>query len=67
MPGAGSESVSIKRLKPALASDEGTVDIGEDDQAPPSPPLPGRRPGVRTHAKRTTKLASRQIVIRILP
>ena len=62
MPGVGSEAVAIERLKPALAPDEGTDDINEDDQlqTPPSPPPPGRRPGVRTRAPPPTDRQTRQ-------
>ena len=60
LPGVGSESISIERLKPALASDEGTDDVGNNEQTPPSPPPPGLRPGVRTRAPPPTDRQTQQ-------
>ena len=52
IPGRGSESVAIARLKPANIS-------LEEDPAPPTPPRPGRRPGVRTRIPEATTRRTR--------
>ena len=52
-PGRPSDIVALARLKPAFMSPEQPdVDNNDaqdlDDEMPPSPPPPGRRPGIRT-------------------
>ena len=47
VPGRGTDSVNIARLKPAIVADDDD-DEGEHPITPPTPPPPGRRPGVRT-------------------
>ena len=47
MPGRGTDSVNIARLKPAIVSNDDDEE-GVPPETPPSPPPPGRRPGIRT-------------------
>ena len=58
IPGKGNESVAISRLKPAIISDD-------EDPDPPTPPRPGRRPGIRTRipdaTTRVTRAESRRL------
>ena len=59
IPGRGTETVALARIKPAhLASnDDETV---ASDETPPSPPPPGRRPGPRTRQPAPTDRVTRQ-------
>ena len=65
-PGRGSDLVALARLKPAFVNRDATADDNDseqdlDDQIPPSPPPPGRRPGVRTrHPQPTTRVTRSQ-------
>ena len=63
-PGRGSDIVALARLKPAFVSsdpaernDESDQDL--DEEAPPSPPPPGRRPGPRTRLPAPTTRVTR--------
>ena len=52
-PGRGSDIVALARLKPAFVNRDDPVNGNDseqelDDEIPPSPPPPGRRPGIRT-------------------
>ena len=64
IPGRGVESVALARIKPAHQAplDEQTPE-DETPITPPSPPPPGRRPGVRTRipqpSERQTRSSSR--------
>ena len=60
IPGRGTDSIAIARLKPAnvTAHDEDSED--PNDITPPSPPRPGRRPGVRTRIPDPTDRRTRQ-------
>ena len=55
IPGKGTETVAIARLKPAVTSDD-----AEEDPDPPTPPPPGRRPGIRTRQPQQTTRTTRQ-------
>ena len=62
IPGRGVEEVALARVKPAYAEtndDDQNFDNLEDD-APPSPPPPGRRPGPRTRQPDPTSRVTRQ-------
>ena len=60
LPGRGIETVAIERLKPAFISTENDG-TGQDldEEVPPSPPPPGRRPGPRTRFPAPSNRASR--------
>ena len=49
LPGRGTEMIALARLKPAHTSPNNPEDEPQnlDDEIPPSPPRPGRRPGSR--------------------
>ena len=62
IPGRGIEEVALARVKPAYAdaaNEDDNFDNLEDD-APPSPPPPGRRPGPRTRQPQPTSRVTRQ-------
>ena len=61
IPGRGTEEIAIARIKPAFI-DETVEDPIQDleDNAPPSPPPPGRRPGPRTRVPEPTDRVTRQ-------
>ena len=62
LPGRGIEEIALARVKPAY-SEEADPDENYDnleDQAPPSPPPPGRRPGPRTRMPEPTQRTTRQ-------
>ena len=62
LPGRGTDSVNISRLKPAImADDEPGVDQ-PPPATPPSPPPPGRRPGIRTRVPDPTDRVTRRQV-----
>ena len=59
IPGRGTESVALARLKPAhMPEEDGTQE--EEVQTPPSPPPPGRRPGLRTRRPAPTDRVTRR-------
>ena len=58
LPGGGTETVSIARLKPAHTAADNDPDE-EEPQTPPSPPPPGRRPGPRTRFPEATDRQTR--------
>ena len=65
LPGRGSDQIALARLKPAFISNDD--EVGEEDPndvTPPSPPPPGRPPGLRTRVpqptSRVTRSAARQ-------
>ena len=63
-PGRGVETVALSRIKPAFVSDEpdeypeDPQDL--DEERPPSPPPPGRKPGWRTRQPEPTSRQTRQ-------
>ena len=59
IPGRGTESVALARLKPASMPDPGDEDQ-EQPATPPSPRPPGRRPGWRTRPPAPTDRVTRQ-------
>ena len=60
IPGRDSDIVNISRLKPAIvARDDDEDEEGPLDVTPPSPPPPGRPPGVRTRVPDTTTRVTR--------
>ena len=62
IPGRGTEEVALARVKPAYAetaNDDQNFDDLEDN-APPSPPPPGRRPGPRTRQPSPSTRVTRQ-------
>ena len=61
LPGRGTDSVNISRLKPAIVSTDEDEE-GVPPVTPPSPPPPGRRPGVRTRLPETTDRVTRRQV-----
>ena len=61
MPGRGVDSVNIARLKPAVVAEDDDVD-GEHPVTPPTPPPPGRRPGIRTRVPDATDRVTRRRV-----
>ena len=60
IPGRGTETINIARLKPAVI-DEDEVE-GPQPVTPPSPPPPGRRPGIRTRQPEPTDRSTRRRV-----
>ena len=63
-PGKGSDIVALARLKPAFVNREETANANDsdqelDDEIPPSPPPPGRRPGPRTRQPQPTTRVTR--------
>ena len=59
IPGRGTETVAISRIKPAhIADDDEEQNVSDD--IPPSPPPPGRRPGPRTRQPEATSRVTRQ-------
>ena len=62
-PGRGSDIVALARLKPAFINRDGHIgnesDQELDDDIPPSPPPPGRRPGPRTRQPAPTTRVTR--------
>ena len=64
IPGRGIEEIALARVKPAFAEsndDDRNFDDLEDE-APPSPPPPGRRPGPRTRQPEPSSRVTRQQV-----
>ena len=65
IPGRGTETVALARIKPAHLASNDDEDV-PSDATPPSPPPPGRRPGPRTRqpdpSDRTTRQQSRASV-----
>ena len=61
LPGRGIDSVNVSRLKPAIVADDDDAD-GVHPETPPSPPPPGRRPGVRTRVPDATDRVTRRTV-----
>ena len=62
IPGRGVEEIALARVKPAYAdasNDDENFNNLEND-APPSPPPPGRRPGPRTRQPEPTARVTRQ-------
>ena len=62
IPGRGIEEIALARVKPAFAEsndDDRNFDDLEDE-APPSPPPPGRRPGPRTRQPEPSSRVTRQ-------
>ena len=62
LPGGRTELITLNRLKPAHIStdqpaDEDPQDL--DDHRPPSPPPPGRQPGIRTRIPQPTSRQTR--------
>ena len=63
-PGRGSDEIALARLKPAFVSRD-DIDAAErqeqdlEDAVPPSPPRPGRRPGIRTRQPAPTTRVTR--------
>ena len=66
-PGRPSDIVALSRLRPAIvapADDQATSQGAQpdlDDEVPPSPPPPGRRPGLRTRVPETTDRVTRSM------
>ena len=60
MSGGREETIAISRLKPAHMDDLEDAEQLLDDARPPSPPPPGRRPGVRTRIPQATDRVTRQ-------
>ena len=63
-PGRGSDIVALARLKPAFINRDAAANDNEsdqelDDEIPPSPPPPGRRPGPRTRQPQPTTRVTR--------
>ena len=63
IPGRGTETINVARLKPAVVS----LDDDDDNNppppvTPPSPPPPGRRPGIRTRRPQPTDRVTRRQV-----
>ena len=63
-PGRGSDIVALARLKPAFVNRDDQARGNEseqelDDEVPPSPPPPGRRPGPRTRQPAPTTRVTR--------
>ena len=58
IPGKGTESIAVARLKPAHISRDDPLQ--EELPEPPSPPPPGRRPGPRTRQPAPTDRRTRQ-------
>ena len=63
-PGRQSDIVALARLKPAFVNRDGHADENDpdqelDDNIPPSPPPPGRRPGLRTRRPEPTTRVTR--------
>ena len=63
-PGRPSDVVALARLKPAFVSRETPADGSDseqdlDNEVPPSPPPPGRRPGLRTRRPDPTSRVTR--------
>ena len=63
-PGRPSDIVALARLKPAFVSHDTPARDSDseqdlDDERPPSPPPPGRRPGVRTRLPEPTTRVTR--------
>ena len=56
IPGRGTEAISISRVKPAILSDDNDI---VEDNVPPSPPPPGRPPGLRTRTPAPTDRRTR--------
>ena len=54
VPGRGNEVVAISRVKPAVMED-----IEDANVDPPTPPRPGRRPGIRTRQPQPTTRQTR--------
>ena len=62
LPGRGTDEIALARVKPAHAENadpDQTVDDLENE-VPPSPPPPGRRPGPRTRQPEPTSRTTRQ-------
>ena len=62
LPGGRTELIALNRLKPAFVSGEdvpGEEPPDLDNSQPPSPPPPGRRPGVRTRTPAPTTRQTR--------
>ena len=62
IPGRGIEEIALARVKPAYAEDADNEQNFDDleEQRPPSPPPPGRRPGPRTRQPEPTSRSTRQ-------
>ena len=63
-PGRGSDIVALARLKPAfvdrnISAHDNDDEQDLDDAIPPSPPPPGRRPGIRTRQPESTMRVTR--------
>ena len=59
IPGRGTETVALSRVKPAhVADDDENQNLSDD--VPPSPPPPGRRPGPRTRQPEPSSRVTRQ-------
>ena len=63
-PGRGSDIVALARLKPAFINRDQPANGNDsdqelDDEIPPSPPPPGRRPGLRTRQPAPTTRVTR--------
>ena len=65
IPGRGTDTVAIARLKPANIAEEDSDEEDQNDVTPPSPPRPGRRPGIRTRTPQPTDRATRQSTHRV--
>ena len=61
LPGRGTDSINIARLKPAIVADDDD-DEGAHPETPPTPPPPGRRPGIRTRVPEPTDRQTRRAV-----
>ena len=60
LPGRGIEEVALARIKPAFVDEDPENDsLDLDEEVPPSPPPPGRRPGVRTRFPEPTDRQTR--------
>ena len=60
LPGKGIEEVALARIKPASVDEDPQNDsLDLDDEIPPSPPPPGRRPGIRTRIPEPTDRQTR--------
>ena len=62
LPGRGIEEVALARVKPAYSDEEDPTRNFDnlEDEVPPSPPPPGRRPGPRTRQPDPTERVTRQ-------